>query len=79
MDSSNQMLLTEWDHTGFCYRKSHNLGDSQARLNFPVNPTTNGSYVQLFEGLFPKQVLTVVIDMTEFQPKRALSNSNSSG
>ena len=31
-------------------------------VNFPVNPTTNGYYVQLFEGLFPKQVLTVVID-----------------
>ena len=35
MDSSNQMLLTEWGHTGFCYRKSQNLGDSWARLNFP--------------------------------------------
>ena len=62
MDSSNQMLLTEWGHNGFCYRKNQNLGDSQARLNFPVNPTTNGYYVQLFEGLFPEQVLTVVFN-----------------
>ena len=31
-------------------------------MNFPVDPTTNGYYVQLFEGLFLKQVLTVVID-----------------
>ena len=62
MDSSNQMLSTEWGHTGFCYRKSQNLGDSWARLNFPVDPTTNGYYVQLFKRLFPKQVLTVVID-----------------
>ena len=62
MDSSNQKLSTEWGHTGFCYRKSQNLGDIQPRLNFPVNPTTNGYYVQLFEGLFSKQVLAVVID-----------------
>ena len=62
MDSSNHMLSSAWRHTGFCYRKSQNLGDSWARLNFPVDPTRNGYYVQLFEGLFPKQVLTVVID-----------------
>ena len=55
MDSSSWMLSSEWSHTGFCYRKSQNLGDSQARLNFPVDPTINGYYVQLF-------ALTVVID-----------------
>ena len=62
MDRSNWMLSTEWGHTGFCYRKSQNFGDSQARLNLQVNLTTNGYYVQQFEGLFQKQVLTVVID-----------------
>ena len=31
-------------------------------MNFPVDPTTNVYYVQLFEGLFLKQVLTVVVD-----------------
>ena len=32
-------------------------------MNFAVDPTTQGYYVQLFEGLFPKQLLLCIIEI----------------
>ena len=33
-----------------------------AHLNFSVDPTTSQYFIQLFEGLFPKQLLQVIIN-----------------
>ena len=62
-DTSNRLLSTEWGHDGFHFWKSQNFGSTHARLNFSVDPTCHGYYVQLFEGLFPKELLQNVIDI----------------
>ena len=62
-DTSNRLLSTEWGHDGFCFQKSQNFGSTHARLNFSVDPTCHGYYVQLFEGFFPKELLQNVIDI----------------
>ena len=50
-------------HDGICFRKSQNFGSTQAKLNFSVDATCHGYYVQLFEGFFPKQLLQNIIDI----------------
>ena len=61
--TTNRILSTEWGHDGFCFRKSQNFGNTQAKLNFAVDPTTQGYYIQLFERLFPKQLLLCIIEI----------------
>ena len=61
--TTNRILSTEWGHDGFCFRKSQNFGNTRAKLNFAVDPTTQGYYIQLFEGLFPKQLLLCIIEI----------------
>ena len=61
--TTNRILSTEWGHDGFCFRKSENFGNTRAKLSFSVDPTTQGYYVQLFEGLFPKQLLVCIIEI----------------
>ena len=53
-DTSNRLLSTEWGHDGFCFRKSQNFGSTHTKLNFSVDPTCHGYYVQLFGGSSPK-------------------------
>ena len=62
-DTSNRVLSTEWGHDGFCFWKSQNFGSTHARINFSVDPTCHGFYVQLFEGFFPKELLQNIIDI----------------
>ena len=56
------MLGTEWGHDGLCYRRSSNLGQHHAQLNFPIDSTRNDYYIQLCEGFFPKELLEIIID-----------------
>ena len=62
-DTTNRVLSTEWGHSGFCFRKRQKFGSTHARLNFSVDPTCHGYYVQLFEGFFPKELLQNIIDI----------------
>ena len=62
-DNSNRLLSTKWGHDGFCFRRSQNFGSTWAKLNFSVDATCHGYYVQLFKGFFPKQLLQNVIDI----------------
>ena len=62
-DNSNRLLSTEWGHGGFCFRGSQNFGSTWAKLNFSVDTTCHGYYIQLFKGFFPKQLLQNVIDI----------------
>ena len=62
-DTSNRVLSTEWGHDGFCFQKSQNFGSTHARLNFSVDPTCHGYYIQLFEGFFSKELLQNIIDI----------------
>ena len=62
-DNSNRLLSTEWGHDGFCFRRSQNFGSTWAKLNFSVDATCHGYYIQLFKGFFPKQLLQNVIDI----------------
>ena len=64
-DTSNRVLSTEWGHDGFCFWKSQNFGSTCARLNFSVDRTCHGYYIQLFEGFFPKELLQNVIDIVD--------------
>ena len=33
-----------------------------ARLKFPCDPTNSSNYLNLFEGLFPKELVLLIID-----------------
>ena len=52
-ESEDSPLITEWGHSGYCYRKTMNFGNHKAKLNFHAIPTRNEFYLQLFKGLFP--------------------------
>ena len=60
-DPRERVLQTEWGHNGLCYHKLNSIGDHHACLNFLADPTSSQYYVQLFEGLFSKQLLQVII------------------
>ena len=60
-DPRERVLQTEWGQNGLYYRKLNNIGDHHAHLNFLADPTSSQYYVQLFEGLFSKQLLQVII------------------
>ena len=60
-DPRERVLQTEWGHNGLCYHKLNNIGDHRAHLNFLADPTSSQYYVQLFEGLFSKELLQVII------------------
>ena len=61
-DPMSSPLNTEWGHSGFCYRKSLSMPNTGAKLNFHVDPTEDGYYLQLFEGFFPKDLLNTIIE-----------------
>ena len=60
-DPVPSVLPTVWGHYGFCYRKSNNLADTQARLVNNVNTTRDDINLQLFEQLFPHKYVKDVI------------------
>ena len=55
-------LSTEWDHSGFCYRKSLSMQNSGTKLNFHIDPTEDDYYLQLLEGFFLKDLLNTIIE-----------------
>ena len=61
-ESQDSPLKTKWGHSGYCYRKMMNFGNHKAKLNFHANPTKNDFYLQLFEGLFPTNLLYTMVD-----------------
>ena len=62
IDRRSSPLNTEWDHSGFCYRKSLSMQSSVAKLNVHVDPTEDDYYLQLFEGFFLKDLLNTIIE-----------------
>ena len=50
-----------WGHGGICFHHLLNVTNQKARLHFPIDPAENDINLQLFEGLFPKDYLHVVI------------------
>ena len=54
-------LNETWGHSGFCYRQAANMKNHKAKLNFYIN-TEDDYYLQLFEGMFPRDVLDTMVD-----------------
>ena len=64
-DPLPSIFSTVWGHYGFCYRKSNNLVDTQARLVNNVDTTRDDVNLQLFKWLFPcKYVEDVILTET---------------
>ena len=61
-DNTTRIVSTEWGHSGLCFRRVNNLGPHRARLNFPVDGSRGDYYLQLFEGLFPRDLVLLVIE-----------------
>ena len=61
-DNNDRVLDTEWKHHGHCIRQSANMANHKACLNFHVDPTRDDYFLQLFEGLFPMEVIQCIID-----------------
>ena len=61
-DNTTRILSMESGHSGLCFHHVNNLGPHHACLNFPVNGSRGDYYLQLFEGLFPHDLLLVVIE-----------------
>ena len=55
-------LSTDWGHNGFCFRQINNMTEHRAQLKFPCDPTNSSYYLHLFEGLFPKELVLLMID-----------------
>ena len=55
-------LSTDWGHNGFCFRRINNMTEHCAWLKFPCDPTNSSYYLHLFEGLFPKELVLLIID-----------------
>ena len=53
-----------WGHTGFCNCRIQNIPNHPAKLNFPLDKTEKDIFVQLFQGLFPNNVLETIISET---------------
>ena len=62
MDDSVCYLSTDWGHNGFCFRQINNMAEDHAWLKFPCDPTNSSYYLHLFEGLFPKELVHLIID-----------------
>jgi hypothetical protein len=64
-EEETAVLDAEWGHDGICFRKQMNLGVTKPRLLFPYDGTADDVYLQLFEGLFPKEyVETILLEET---------------
>ena len=61
-DNNDRVLDTEWKHHGHCFRRSANMANHKACLNFRVDPTRDDYFLQLFEGLFLMEVIQCIID-----------------
>ena len=54
-------LKETWGHSGFCYQRAANMQNHKANLNFHIN-NEDDYYLQLFEGMFPKDVFNTIIE-----------------
>ena len=55
-------LSTDSGRNGFCFRRMNNMTEHCARLKFPCDPSTSSYYLHLFEGLFPKELVLLIVD-----------------
>ena len=55
------IISTKWGHEGVCFRKESNCPNSPAVLICPVNTTRDDVNLQLFEHLFPKNLMQEVM------------------
>ena len=65
-------MFGEWGHTGFCHHRMQNMPNNPAKLNFGIDTTADDIYVQLFEGLFPANLLDMMV--TEMNKKISLDH-----
>ena len=59
-EGDTESIFGAWGHTGFCNRRIQNI----ATLNFPLDKMEKDIIVQLFQGLFPNNVLETIISET---------------
>ena len=60
-NDNNVAVFGEWGHTGFCHRHMQNMPNNPAKINLGINTTADDIYVQLFEGLFPANLLVMMV------------------
>ena len=54
-------LKETWGHSGFCYQRAANMQNYKAKINFHID-NEDDYYLQLFEGMFPRDVLDTIIE-----------------
>ena len=54
-------LKETWGHSGFCYQQFANMQNHKAKINFHID-TEDDYYLQLFEGMFPRDFLDTMVD-----------------
>ena len=60
-NDNNVAVFGESGHTGFCHCHMQNMPNNPAKFNFGINTTADDIYVQLFEGLFPANLLDMMV------------------
>ena len=59
--NNNTTVFGEWGHTGFCHHRMQNMPNNPAKLNFGIATTADDIYVHLFEGLYPANLLDMMV------------------
>ena len=54
-------LKETWGQSGFCYQRAANMQNHKAKINFHID-NEDDYYLQLFEGMFPRDVLDTIIE-----------------
>ena len=54
-------LKETWGHSGFCYQQAANMQNHKAKIYFHID-NEDDYYLQLFEGMFPRDVLDTIIE-----------------
>ena len=60
-NDNNIAVFGEWGHTDFCHCRTQNMPNNPAKLNFGIDTRADDIYVQLFEGLFPANLLDMMV------------------
>ena len=62
-------LKGSWGQSGFCYRQAANMQNHKAKINFHLD-NEDDYYLQLFEGMFSRDVLDTIIEGVNKQISR---------
>ena len=54
-------LKETWGHSCFCCQQAANMQNHKAKIDFHIN-IEDDYYLQLFEGMFPRDVLDTIIE-----------------